>query len=329
MPSTTTYNLDRLRMMTRLRLNQMRLWLYTPILHTNSSIMSNIELAASAVELAQDTITYLADLNNTSNIYRKIQVFYHQFLISAVAALFLASVHAPVQFSARCRREFYMALELVRDLSAKSWVSQRLWQTIKSLKDDGRPLGLVDDEDEHAASSNPLSNVTAMAQSAVSSSAATMASGPAAHSQPGSNMSVSSTRVAGRGAPGKATVPSCGSIMINSGSPDNGAALHDEMRRLFEGFTGINEVQQSSNPGEDGQTSTAGDAHGSANSGGANVAYTASAGASVAATPAASADEVEFAPTTTATQVCEAGEAGAQPYSTFPEGIYGSFAKMF
>lgn len=48
-----------------------------------------------------------------------------------------------------------MALELVQDLSAKSWVSQRLWRTVKSLKAYAPRVGLQQDEDprmrEHAA----------------------------------------------------------------------------------------------------------------------------------------------------------------------------------
>lgn len=61
--------------------------------------------------------------------------------------LFLASAHAPYDFSSQCREEFHLALELVKDLSAKSWVSQRLWRTVKNLKSYERKLGLSQDED--------------------------------------------------------------------------------------------------------------------------------------------------------------------------------------
>ncbi|PSR79222.1 hypothetical protein BD289DRAFT_476655 [Coniella lustricola] len=159
-PGTRTYNIERLQIWTRLRLNQIRIWLYTPVLHTALSISQNRELAQRVVSLAQETIQYLSLLNNNSVVYHRIQVFYHHFLTSAIAVLFLASTHAPVAFSSMCREEFHMALELVKDLSSKSWVSQRLWRTVKSLKAYAPRLGLQLDEDvgssrrgEHGGSS--------------------------------------------------------------------------------------------------------------------------------------------------------------------------------
>ncbi len=149
LPSTPSYNLQRLQIWTRLRLNQIRIWLYTPVLHSASSINDNMDYAQRVVELAKDTIRYLDRLNNSSNLYRRIQVFYHQFLTSAIAVIFLASTHQPVQFSASCRDEFYMAMNLVKDMSAKSWVSQRLWRTIRSLKTYAQSLGLQQQEDDH------------------------------------------------------------------------------------------------------------------------------------------------------------------------------------
>lgn len=126
---------------------KIRIWLYTPVLHTAWSISQNSDYAQLVVSLAKETIQYLTLLNNSSVIYRRIQVFYHHFLTSAIAALFLASTHAPVSFSSQCRQEFHMALELVKDLSAKSWVSQRLWRAVKNLKAYAPRLGLQQDED--------------------------------------------------------------------------------------------------------------------------------------------------------------------------------------
>ncbi|CAK7275076.1 hypothetical protein SEPCBS119000_006496 [Sporothrix epigloea] len=142
LPSMPSYDIERLQIWTRLRLNQMRIWLYTPVLHSASSINKNMEQARMVVNLAKDTIRYLSRLNNGSDLYRRLQVFYHQFLTSAIAVLFLASTHQPVQFSAHCRKEFYLAMDLVKEMSAKSWVSQRLWRTIRSLKAYAPRLGL-------------------------------------------------------------------------------------------------------------------------------------------------------------------------------------------
>ncbi|CAK7227128.1 hypothetical protein SBRCBS47491_006464 [Sporothrix bragantina] len=158
LPSTPSYNIERLQIWTRLRLNQIRIWLHTPVLHSASSINKNMEQAQKVVDLAKDTIRYLSRLNNSSNLYRRIQVFYHQFLTSAIAVLFLASTHQPVQFSADCREEFYMAMNLVKDMSAKSWVSQRLWRTIRSLQAYAPRLGLQQrEEDQHYSAATSMS----------------------------------------------------------------------------------------------------------------------------------------------------------------------------
>jgi hypothetical protein len=81
-------------------------------------------------------------MNQSTDLYRTQQVMFNYFLISALAVLFLAVSHAPGQFSNRSRDEFYMALEIVRGMTAHSYVSKRLWRTIKMLKEVGPKLGL-------------------------------------------------------------------------------------------------------------------------------------------------------------------------------------------
>ena len=139
-------------------------------------------------------------------------MFYHQFLTSAIAVLFLASTHAPLRFSANCRTEFYMALELVKDMSSKSWVSQRLWRTIRSLRDYAPRLGLQEDD--------PHSNA-AMTMAGLASGQR-----PNSSSSPGS---LSSTTY-GPPPPGQPVKE----------EPDNGALLQTEMTKIFEGYMGIN-----------------------------------------------------------------------------------------
>jgi hypothetical protein len=148
-------------------------------------------------------------------------VFYHQFLTSAIAVLFLASTHAPLQFSTNCRAEFHMALELVKDMSSKSWVSQRLWRTVRSLKAFAPRLGLQEDDPQtHAA--------MAMAG---------MASG-----QPGSSMTPPGyTHQQGPGLsphPATPAVPVQTPKLLNDA--ENGLRLTTEMARLFEGYSGLN-----------------------------------------------------------------------------------------
>ncbi|KAL8838051.1 MAG: hypothetical protein Q9170_002287 [Blastenia crenularia] len=147
----------RLQVLLYLRMNQMRILIYRPVLHSATSIMENRRYARVVVEVAKDTIRVLTRLNQTTDIYRAQQVCFNHFLVSALAALFLAVSHAPVEFNQTVRDEFYMAIDLVSGFSAQSFVSMRLWQTIKGLKEIGPRLGLVsrqalsDDIDPHSS----------------------------------------------------------------------------------------------------------------------------------------------------------------------------------
>ncbi|KAL6890702.1 hypothetical protein GGI43DRAFT_425461 [Trichoderma evansii] len=219
--STPSYNLQRLRIWTYLRFNQIRTWLYTPVLHSATSIMAHPLEAQRVVDLAKDTIQYLHHLNSTTNLYRRAQVFYHQFLSAAIAVVFLASVHAPVRFSAVCREEFYMALDLVKDLSVKSWVSQRLWRTIKSLKDVAPRFGLNPDEDPHSSAALGMIGLARGHMDTMPTNQPMFQHPPMPPRQT-DNM-----------------IPN-----------NNGQKIQSEMSRIFEGYVGLNGVQFGSN-GED------------------------------------------------------------------------------
>ncbi|CBX92425.1 hypothetical protein IAQ61_006180 [Plenodomus lingam] len=138
-----TRTIHRLQVVLYLRANQMRILIYRPVLHTATTIMENLEFAHVVIKVAKDTIRILTYINQTSDIYRSQQTMFNYFLISALAVLFLAVAHAPAEFSQQSRDEFYMALELVRGLSSNSYVSKRLWKTIKTLKEVGPSLGLA------------------------------------------------------------------------------------------------------------------------------------------------------------------------------------------
>jgi hypothetical protein len=147
--------IHRLQVVLYLRANQMRILIYRPVLHTATTIMENLDFANVVVKVAKDTIRILTYINQTSDIYRVQQTMFNYFLISALAVLFLAVAHAPAEFSQPSRDEFYMALELVRGLSSNSYVSKRLWKTIKTLKEVGPRLGLLirhdDTTDAHSS----------------------------------------------------------------------------------------------------------------------------------------------------------------------------------
>lgn len=133
----------RIQVVLYLRANQMRIFLYRPILLSATSIMENRKFAQIVVDIAKDTVRVLTQLNQASDIYRTQQVCFNYFIISALAVLFLAVSHAPAEFSSQVRDEFYMTLDLVKGFSTKSYVSKRLWTTIKRLKEIGPKLGLI------------------------------------------------------------------------------------------------------------------------------------------------------------------------------------------
>jgi hypothetical protein len=144
----------RLRIVSHLRANQVRVLIGRPILVKTDAILSNLEFVSSVVGVAKETIQILSAINQATDVYRSQQSLYNYFLASALAALFLAVAHAPGEFSSMVRDEFYMALELVRGLSANSFVAKRLWKTIKVLKEIGPKIGLAAErtaEDPHAS----------------------------------------------------------------------------------------------------------------------------------------------------------------------------------
>ena len=180
--------------------------------------MSNPQQAQRVVDLAKDTIQYLNHLNSTTNLYRRAQVFYHQFLTSAISVVFLASVHAPVRFSAVCREEFYMALDLVKDLSAKSWVSKRLWRTIRSLKDVAPRFGLNPDDDPH---SNAALGMIGLARGHLDPSPVAQTPFPTI---------------------GMPTPQQTQEAQVDH----NGKKIQSELSRIFEGYVGLNEIGRAS-----------------------------------------------------------------------------------
>lgn len=135
-------SLRRLRALLYLRANQLRMLIYRPVLHTAGHIVRYPSESETVVRIAKDTIRFITRLNETSDIYQLQQVTFNWFLVSALAVLFLAVSQAPTQFSASCKEEFYFALELVKGFSTQSYISRRLWKSIRSLRKLGPQLGL-------------------------------------------------------------------------------------------------------------------------------------------------------------------------------------------
>lgn len=145
----------RYQLLLLLRRNQMRIMIYRPVLQS-ATLATALTEAQLVVEVAKESIRLLTHIDQTSDIYRTSQMTFNHFLISALGVLFLAASNSPAQFANNCRNEFYQALDLVKNLSEDSFVSKRLWTTIRGLKDVAPKMGLLDVE----ASANAIANAT-------------------------------------------------------------------------------------------------------------------------------------------------------------------------
>lgn len=129
-----TRSLRRLRSLVYLRANQLRMLIHRPVLHSAAHMTRFQAETQTVVDMAKDTIRFITQLHATSDIYQLQQVVFNWFLVSALMALFLAVAQIPSQYSTTCREEFYMALELVKGVSTRSYISRRLWKSIKGLR---------------------------------------------------------------------------------------------------------------------------------------------------------------------------------------------------
>lgn len=148
---------------------------------------------------------------------RRSQAFYSQFLVSALAIMFLASTQAPVQFSSTCREDFYLGLNLIEDLHPESHVSKRLWRIVWSLR-------------------QYLHDLTSKEASDAHSSAALGMIGLARGGRIGSSSVSYSYDVSG--IPIGPTGPMDPSVVENIGQ--NGQLLSDNFTQMFEQYVGHN-----------------------------------------------------------------------------------------
>jgi hypothetical protein len=123
-----------LQVLLALQANQLRILVYRQNLLSSERIAEDITGATTAVETAKSTVHMLNCFSRVSNIYFQRPEPFNYFLISALAALFLAVLHAPARFSHVCRPEFYTAVDMVRRSATRARTSRRLQKIIRSLK---------------------------------------------------------------------------------------------------------------------------------------------------------------------------------------------------
>ncbi|KAJ5646207.1 hypothetical protein N7490_002579 [Penicillium lividum] len=123
-----------LQVLLALQANQLRILVYRQNLLSSNRIAEDLAGASTAVETAKSTVHMLDYFSRVSNVYFQWPEPFNYFLISALAALFLAVLHAPARFSQACRQEFYTAVDMVRRSATRARTSRRLQKIIRSLK---------------------------------------------------------------------------------------------------------------------------------------------------------------------------------------------------
>lgn len=122
-----------LQVLLALQANQLRILVYRQNLLSHDSIETDVAGASIAVETAKSTVHMLDFFSRVSGLYFQRPEPFNYFLLSALAALFLAVLHAPARFSQVCRPEFYSAVDMVRRSSTRARTSRRLQKVIRSL----------------------------------------------------------------------------------------------------------------------------------------------------------------------------------------------------
>jgi hypothetical protein len=123
-----------LQVLLALQANQLRILVYRQNLLSDERIADNIAGSSTAVETAKSTVHMLDCFSRVSTIYFQRPEPFNYFLLSALAALFLAVLHAPARFSHSCRPEFYTAVDMVRRSATRARTSRRLQKIIHGLK---------------------------------------------------------------------------------------------------------------------------------------------------------------------------------------------------
>lgn len=119
-------NMVMLQVLLALQANQLRILVYRQSLLSTESIETDVAGASTAVETAKSTVHMLDFFGRVSDLYFQRPESFNYFLLSALAVLFQAVLHASTQFSQVCRPEPYSAVDTVRRSSTRARTSRRL-----------------------------------------------------------------------------------------------------------------------------------------------------------------------------------------------------------
>lgn len=132
----------RLQILLYLRVCQMKILLHQSAPHAVPRPARDTPQVKTLVSIAKDMIQKLHNLNQTTDIDQTRQACFNHFLISALGVIFLAVALEPAVYRDTLRHEFNIALDLVWDVSKRSYISRRLWKMIRGLQQAGVRLGI-------------------------------------------------------------------------------------------------------------------------------------------------------------------------------------------
>lgn len=108
--------------------NQLKISLYKHNLFSPDSVRQNLFLSHKAVFSASHSIRTCRHLQTATAMYKPQAVHFNFFVLSAVAALYLAIKHAPLEFS-YARRDIFTGLEILTEMG-----SERLCEKVRTLE---------------------------------------------------------------------------------------------------------------------------------------------------------------------------------------------------
>jgi hypothetical protein len=122
--------------------NQLKISLYKHNLFSLESIAQNPEQSHKAVSTAAETIRSCKNLQATTAMYQLQAVHFNFFVLSAVAALYLAVRHAPLEFS-NTPKDIFTGLEILKPYCISSRLSKRVETLENAMKRLGYdPMGI-------------------------------------------------------------------------------------------------------------------------------------------------------------------------------------------
>ncbi|CZR61879.1 uncharacterized protein PAC_11776 [Phialocephala subalpina] len=120
--------------------NQLKIGLYKHYLFSSDNVCQNPHLSHKAVSSASDTIRSCSELRRATPMYELQAVNFNFFVLSAVAALYLAVRHAPLQFS-NAPRDIFTGLQILKACCTSGTGSEHLCQKVSTLENAMKRLG--------------------------------------------------------------------------------------------------------------------------------------------------------------------------------------------